>query len=213
MPQARRRGKNPVAPRDPGHMQQREQALYITRALEALRVPSAAVDRDGRIRWLNRGATELVGDRVGEPFPAVIAPEDRRVACDNFSRKLAGEADSSTYAVTLLALGGERVRVRVSSVPFWEGDRIAGAFGIAWPVRLSGPSVAAAPSLTGRQRQTLALLAEGLGTAAIAERLGIAEETARNHIRGLLGALCVHSRLEAVVEAHRLGLVQPRRPD
>ena len=194
-------------------MPYREQALHITRALEALQVPSAVVDREGRLRWLNRGATEIVGDRVGEAFSAVVAPEDRQLARENFSRKLAGELDSSTYAMTLIARGGERVRVRVSSVPFWEGDRIAGVFGIAWPVRLADTGLEAAPSLTGRQRQTLALLAEGLGTAAIAERLGIAEETARNHIRGLLGALSVHSRLEAVVEAHRLGLVQPRRPD
>jgi DNA-binding NarL/FixJ family response regulator len=72
---------------------------------------------------------------------------------------------------------------------------------------------ACAPELTRRQHETLVLLAEGLGTAAIARRLGIADETARNHIRGLLAALGVHNRLEAVVRAHRLGLVQPRRPD
>ena len=102
-------------------------------------------------------------------------------------------------------------------MPFWEGDRIAGVFGIAWPADDSALETTPAASLTVRQNEALALLAEGLGTAAIAERLGVAEETARNHIRGLLGALGVHSRLEAVVEGQRLGLVhprvQPRRPD
>jgi len=198
-------------------MPHRERALQITRALEALRVPSAVIDRGGRFRWLNRGAADFLGERVDQPLSAVIAPEDRRPVREHFARKLEGKTDSKAYAMTVISSGGERVRVRVSSVPFWEGDRIAGVFGIAWPVDESVVEAALAPSLTVRQHETLALLAEGLGTAAIAERLGIAEETARNHIRGLLGALGAHSRLEAVVEGHRLGLVhpraQPRRPD
>jgi DNA-binding CsgD family transcriptional regulator len=63
------------------------------------------------------------------------------------------------------------------------------------------------PVLTPRQREVLQLLAEGLDTGEIAERLGVAPETARNHIRGLLGRLEAHSRLEAVVFARRRGLL------
>jgi PAS domain S-box-containing protein len=184
----------------------------ITNALEALRVPLAVVDRGGRLRWLNRGATDVVGDRVGEPFSAVIAPEDRETACSYFARKVEGAAESTTYSMTLIAKGGERVPVRVSSVPLWEDDEIVGVFGIAWPVGLGGDGPAA-PALTARQHETLELLADGLGTAEIAQRLGVAEETARNHVRALLGALGVHSRLEAVVRGYRLGLVQPHRRD
>ena len=196
----------------------RERAVHLTNALEALRVPLALIDRQGRFRWLNRGATDVVGDLVGEPFSAVIAPEDLETARGHFARKLDGEADSTTYTMTLIAKGGDRIPVRISSVPFWEGDEIVGVFGIVWPVRRGGADNAcidrtAAPALTSRQRQTLELLADGLGTAEIAQRLGIAEETARNHVRALLSALRVHSRLEAVVRGYRLGLVQPRRPD
>ena len=199
-------------------MPHRERAVHITRALEALRVPSAVIDRGGRVRWLNRGATDVVGACVGEPFAAVIAPEDLEVARDHFARKLGGEADSTTYTITLIAKGGERVPVRVSSVPFWEDGEIVGVFGIAWPVRRAGAGEPcaeqpAAPGLTSRQQETLELLADGLGTVELAQRLGVAEETARNHVRALLGALGVHSRLEAVVQVYRLGLVQPRRPD
>ena len=199
-------------------MLHRERAVHITQALEALRVPSAVIDRAGRVRWLNRGATDVVGDLVGEPFSAVIAPEDLETVRDHFSRKLDGEADSTTYTMTLIAKGGDRIPVRVSSVPFWEDDEIVGVFGIVWPLRVGGADNActeraAAPALTSRQQQTLELLADGLGTAELAHRLGIAEETARNHVRALLSALGVHSRLEAVVRGYRLGLVQPRRPD
>ena len=191
-------------------------ALHITDALEALRVPLAVIDRGGRFRWLNRGATDVVGDRVGEPFSAVIAPEDLETVRDHFFRKVEGDAEWTTYSMTLIAKGGERIPVRVSSVPLWEDDEIVGVFGIVWTVR--GPDEgcieqAKKPALTTRQRETLELLADGLGTAELAQRLGIAEETARNHVRALLGALGVHSRLEAVVRGYRLGLVQPRRPD
>jgi DNA-binding CsgD family transcriptional regulator len=41
----------------------------------------------------------------------------------------------------------------------------------------------------------------------IADALGISRETVRNHVRGILRTLGVHSRLEAVVEAHRRGLL------
>ena len=54
---------------------------------------------------------------------------------------------------------------------------------------------------------------DGLGTSEIAERLGVAAGTARNHIRGLLRQLDAHARLQAVVHAYRLGLLEPRREE
>jgi DNA-binding CsgD family transcriptional regulator len=61
--------------------------------------------------------------------------------------------------------------------------------------------------LTPRQRQVLTLLAEGVTARGIAERLGLAETTARNHIRAVLGELGAHSQLEAVARARAQGLV------
>jgi len=61
--------------------------------------------------------------------------------------------------------------------------------------------------LTPRQTEVLRLLGEGLSTEAIACRLGIAVETARNHIRAVLRGLNVHSRLEAVVAGRERGLL------
>ena len=197
-------------------MTQSQTDFDVTLALEALTVPSAVIDREGRIRWLNRGAAEIIGDCVGEPFVSAVAPEDHDVVRTHFEKKLVGEAASSDYGVTLLARGGKRLAVNVSSVPFWERGEITGVFGIAYPARAGDDRVkrskpTAAPELTARQHQALELLADGLGTSAIAARLGIADETARNHIRGILGQLGAHSRLEAVVRAYRLGLLPPRR--
>ncbi len=70
------------------------------------------------------------------------------------------------------------------------------------------PDGGAAPGrLTPRQNETLHLLAAGLTTEQIAERLGVSRETARNYIRRLLRALGVHSRLEAVVRGREDGLI------
>jgi len=199
-------------------MTHHEPGVDVTHALEEVTVPASLIDRDGRIRWQNRGSIELVGDRVGQPFARAIAPEDLHLARSQFARKLLGEAATTEYDLTVLRRDGRRLRVRVSAVPFWQNGEIVGTFGLAFtePAPRDGEQpaapAAAAPELTARQFQTLALLAEGLGTAAIAERLGIAEETARNHIRGLLRQLDVHSRLEAVVRGYVLGLL-PRQGD
>ena len=65
----------------------------------------------------------------------------------------------------------------------------------------------AAAALTAREREVLGYLARGLSTPAIAQKLSVARVTVRNHIQGLLPKLGVHSKLEAVVEAHRAGIV------
>jgi DNA-binding NarL/FixJ family response regulator len=71
------------------------------------------------------------------------------------------------------------------------------------------PPAAATPRepLTPREREVLALLAEGLANKAIAARLGISEHTAKFHVNAILGKLGVESRAEAIVQAARMGLV------
>lgn len=61
--------------------------------------------------------------------------------------------------------------------------------------------------LTGREQDVLALLAEGESTGCISEILSLSPHTVRNHIRSILGKLGVHSRIEAVLKAGSLGLI------
>ena len=63
------------------------------------------------------------------------------------------------------------------------------------------------PELTPRQLEVLEALAAGEPAKLIARRLGIAEATARNHIRMVLVELGCHSQLEAVAEARRRRLI------
>jgi len=61
--------------------------------------------------------------------------------------------------------------------------------------------------LTSRELEVLRLLASGTSTTAAAESLGISTATLRAHVQAVLRKLGAHSRLEAVAEAARLGLV------
>ena len=61
--------------------------------------------------------------------------------------------------------------------------------------------------LTPREEEVLRLLAAGMNTAQVANKLVITTTTARNHIQRLLSKLDVHSRLEAVVIASRGGFL------
>jgi DNA-binding NarL/FixJ family response regulator len=65
----------------------------------------------------------------------------------------------------------------------------------------------ASPVLTPRQLEVLTYLADGLSTKQIAERLWLSGATVRNHVSAILAALEAHSRLEAVAQARRLGLL------
>ncbi len=63
-------------------------------------------------------------------------------------------------------------------------------------------------ALTGRERETLILLAEGLSNSEIAERLGISEKTVRNHLSHLFDKLGVWSRAQAIVFARDRGFTR-----
>lgn len=61
--------------------------------------------------------------------------------------------------------------------------------------------------LTPREKEVLKLMAEGYPSRSIAAELGISYTTVRTHIRGLGAKLAVHSKLEAIVKARELGLI------
>jgi two-component system response regulator DevR len=62
--------------------------------------------------------------------------------------------------------------------------------------------------LTPREKEVLRMMAEGTSSREIAAKLGISYTTVRTHIRSLGGKLGVHSKLEAIVKARELALVE-----
>ena len=62
--------------------------------------------------------------------------------------------------------------------------------------------------LTPREKEVLRLMADGTSSRDIASQLGISYTTVRTHIRSLGSKLGVHSKLEAIVKARELALVE-----
>jgi DNA-binding NarL/FixJ family response regulator len=63
-------------------------------------------------------------------------------------------------------------------------------------------------ALTKREATILDLIARGETYGEVARLLNVSVGTVQTHIKSIYGKLCVHSRGEAVFEAHRRGLLQ-----
>ncbi len=171
----------------------------VEQALHSVGVPSYVLDTTGVVRWINPAAERLVGDVRGRQFTSVVAAEDRQRARELFSRKVHGSQPTDATGV-FVSTTGTRVAVEVSSVPLKDGERVVGVFGL-FEGRPDDTPAAPHPHLTPRQVEVLRLLQQGHSTKQIAAELHLSTETVRNHIRRLLQALGVHTRLEAVAAA------------
>ena len=72
---------------------------------------------------------------------------------------------------------------------------------------LSAPRAAPSGSLSSREQQVLAMLAQGAANKEIALQLNISERTVKAHVTGIFNKLGVNSRAEAVAIAMRQGLL------
>jgi DNA-binding CsgD family transcriptional regulator len=146
-------------------------------------------------------ALEVAGDpsgaaaqwrRLGCPYEAALALGETD---DEGSRRRALDELQALGASPAAAIVARRLRERgVRGLP--RGPR---------------PKTRANPSgLTARELEVLALIAQGLRNAEIAQRLVVSVKTVNHHVSAILRKLSVNSRGAAAAEATRLGLTAPR---
>ncbi len=170
--------------------------------------------RGGAREW-RRAATTW--DEIKRPYPAaiarwreaeaLIAADDRAGASTAAAAALQGaDALGSEWLVREVRTLGERARLDLGA---------AGAAGLAGAGSGAGNGDAGSDGaeavedpfgLTPRERQVLALLAEGATNRQIGAALYMAEKTASVHVSRILAKLGVQGRTQAAAVAHRLHL-------
>jgi DNA-binding CsgD family transcriptional regulator len=165
-------------------------------AARSLGVMAAALgDLEGADRFLVEAAR--MEHRTGSiPFEALTAYEHARVlarrGASGDRERAAGLCDRAVF--TARRLGMDRV--------------LAGAVALA--DELSGLRAGPA-SLTGREREIAALVAEGLPNRQIAERLVVSERTVETHVRAALAKIGATNRTQLAAWASRSGIRSPQR--
>jgi DNA-binding CsgD family transcriptional regulator len=178
------------------------QADWLTSELLAWRRRSGIIDHISDTEVIGPYALELAADwsgaaarwrELGCPYEAALALEE---ADDQDAMRQALDELRAMGARSAEAIVARRLRERGGSVP--RGPRA---------------NTRANPrGLTARELEVLALLADGLRNAEIAERLFLSAKTVDHHVSAILRKLGVRDRAGASVEAARLGLKVPVPP-
>lgn len=144
-------------------------------------------------------------DQVRVPTAVVHRRGDRAIPY-----ALGRELAAGIPGASLIALDGN------AHFP-WAGDASAAARALrsALAPDVVAPDVAGAPlaghllrvQLSGREREVLALMANGLGDQEMAEQLVVSKHTVHRHVANIRHKLGRGTRAAAVAEAARLGLL------
>ncbi|MEV6578554.1 response regulator transcription factor [Streptomyces sp. NPDC051582] len=149
------------------------------------------------------------GDGIAAITPLKAAAPGTRVLV------LTGEGSPAMAALVAEAGGSGLILKAGNLAELQDGVRLVAAGDAAFSngllggalERLTGRTAGPGAALTPRERETLGLLGDGLGAAEISRRLGVALNTARNHVQRVLEKLGARSQLEAVAVARREGLL------
>jgi PAS domain S-box-containing protein len=182
--------------------------------VDSLVVPASLHDVDGRFVHMNAAAERAIGlssaQLLGRHFTEPV-PEEARENVAGTVPPRGGVRRADRLRDVFIDASGQLRGVRAQHLPLCSGDAIVGVLILAFAARRP-PSVGLDPQprLTPRQREILNLIAAGLSTSEMAEKLSISTETVRNHLRSIFTELDVHTRLEAIATAQRLGLLAPQ---
>jgi len=153
-------------------------------------------------------------DTDGDILRAVEAGAIGYLLKDASRAELAGAVRAAARGETVLAPAAAaslltRVRTQVAGSGGHSGaqDAASAAGAAAGQVGAGAASGVGAPSLTAREIQVLALVAQGSTNSEIGKALFIGEATVKTHLMRAFGKLGVDDRTAAVTAAMRLGLL------
>jgi DNA-binding NarL/FixJ family response regulator len=145
-------------------------------------------------------ALVVVADLAPDDAVAVLRAGARAVLPPSAGGAAVGAAVGAA-AAGLVALPARDAAALLAADPPPRGAGVPGRAPAA------AATAAAGGPLSARERQVLALMAEGLANKQIAPRLGISEHTVKAHVAAVFAKLGVGTRAEAVVTAARRGLL------
>jgi PAS domain S-box-containing protein len=183
--------------------------------VDSLVVPASLHDVEGRFVHTNAAAERASGrsnaELLGSHFTDSLPPGAREAVTAQF-RRAVEQGEPTDFETVFIDASGQLRGVRAQHLPLRSGDAIVGVLILAFEADGLGQRPERnepQPQLTPRQREILELIASGLSTSEIAKKLTLSTETVRNHVRSVFRELGVHSRLEAIAAARRLGLLAP----
>jgi DNA-binding CsgD family transcriptional regulator len=164
-------------------------------------VPIAVVAGDSTLLWSNTAAAGLWGQ--DGPLRRVGGKISLRHTClaPRFAALILNIAQPGSRAALAALQTDEGVLpIRLQPLVLPSGQHVVTLTGSITSNVLPGPgTIAAALGLTRTQAEVATLLCRGLDTAAIAQRLGISQNTLNGHLHDLYDRLSATNRVQAVV--------------
>jgi DNA-binding CsgD family transcriptional regulator len=202
----------------------RERAnAIITRAYAAAKQAAEAQPRPAVAELVTAEAERSRMDGPGDPARWSAAVQ----AWDDLSYPWPASYARWRLAEAMLATGMPQAEVRPVAFAAYETAGAIGARRLANDIAASIDRAGAAETantraalseqsdglgLTVREREVIALLAEGLSNRDIAQALYISVKTASVHVSNILSKLGLANRTQAAAAAHRLGLTKTTPP-
>jgi DNA-binding NarL/FixJ family response regulator len=190
------------------------EALLASRGHLAVGGGSASLaDARRRLEEATPQVVLMLLERGADPPRLAVAPD---VAARAPALVVLGEALPRGWAVRAVRTGARAVLPRTASADAIVAAVEAVAAGLVVlpfdalaevPQGVAARESARPETLTAREAQILALLAEGLVNKQIAARLGISGHTVKTHLAALFHKLGVSTRAEAVAAGARAGVI------
>ncbi len=177
---------------------------------------ASTVEDAGRLGRELRPEVLLVDFRLPDGNGAEAVVVTRRV-CPRVRVLFLSAVDSPAALMTAIQVGARGYLLKANAAEevvsavrrVAAGEMLISAAALAALIAEKAEQTHLIDTLTRREREVLQLMAQGLDNRTLAKRLGVEYGTVRSHVRNLIAKLEVHNKMQAIVRAAQLGLLEP----